>query len=151
MNILDFLMQNPVQMQQLAASADPAPVLASLDKLSGQQGTYGLADVIMPQQPPAVPMPMDPAAVMQNAPLYQNPQPQPQAEPKPTAAEKQKEALKGINRSAELASAMSTERPQVLSPGSPAGGRGAMNMAPVFQAAPAQAPISLAQLLFGGR
>lgn len=149
MNILDFLMQNPVQMQQLAATADPAPVLASLDKISGQQGTYGMADVIMPQTPPAVPMPMDPAAVMQNAPLYQNPQPQP--EPKPSAADKLKESLKGVNRSAELAAAMTTERPQVLSPGTPAGGRGAMNMAPIFQGSPAQAPVSLAQLLFGGR
>lgn len=150
MNILDFLMQNPVQMQQLAATADPAPVLASLDKISGQQGTYGMADVIMPQQPPAMPMPMDPAAVMQNAPLYPTPQAQPT--PSPDAKkDKMEETLKGVNRSSELAAALSTERPQVLGPGTPAGGRGAMNMAPIFQGSPAQAPVSLAQLLFGGR
>jgi hypothetical protein len=147
MNILDFLMQNPVQMQQLAASVDPAPVLAGLDQVAGQSGTYGMADLIMPKMPGPVPMPGDPAAMAQNAPLY--PMPQPMEAPKP-AEDPKKEArkkLEGVNRSAELAASMTTERPQMLSPGTPAGGRASMNMMPIFSAQPAQAPVSLAQLL----
>lgn len=147
MNILDFLMQNPVQMQQLAASVDPAPVLAGLDQVSGQAGTYGMADLIMPKLPGPVPMPGDPTAMAQNAPLYPMPQVQPQQPPAEDPKKAAMKKLEGVNRSAELAASMTTERPQVLPAGNPAAGRGAMNMSPIFSPSPAQAPVSLAQLL----
>lgn len=163
MNILDFLTNNPVQMQQLAATVDPAPILAQLDKVGGGAGTYGMADILNPQPMPQ-PMPIDPMAAMANAPVYQGsamPQPAPGTNPsmmplsavplsapeEPTMQDRAAKGLEAANRAAELDKALNPQRPQAMSPGSPAAGKTTGAMKPIFQGTPGQAPMSLAQLL----
>jgi len=155
MDILDFFAQNPAQLQQMATTVDPAPILAQLDQVAGKQGSYGMADILNPkvaQQP----MPIDPVTAALNAPLYQgsaNPQPSgdpsfmPTSAVEPSPQEKAVKQIQGANRSAELAAMMNPTRVQPQGPGTPAAGKSVGNMQPIFQSKPAQAPISLAQLL----
>ena len=101
---------------------------------------------------------------MANAPVYQGsamPQPAPGTNPSmmplsavppspPEEMTMQERAAKGLeaaNRAAELDKALNPQRPQAMSPGSPAAGKTAGAMQPIFKGTPGQAPMSLAQLL----